>query len=83
MASIEARTLRVASTVSRMSDIRDGVSSRLPSRNWLSRLSASWVIRSSVENAKKPQVPLMVWIVRKMLASNAASCGRFSSSTSS
>ena len=51
--------------VSRMSDTKDGLRSRRPSRNWLRRVSAWWAILSRVENARKPQVAFIVWIVRK------------------
>ena len=36
----KANTFLMASTVSRISETNDGLSSRSPSRNWLSRVSA-------------------------------------------
>jgi len=45
--------------------------------------SARCVIASSVVKPRNPQVPLMVWIVRKMLESRFLSLGRCSSSTNS
>ena len=81
--SIDARNLRMASTLSRINETRAGDSCILRERNWLSRFSAWWAIRSSLEKARKPQVPLMVWTVRKILLSRLESSGRASSSTSS
>ena len=46
-----------------------------PSRSRASRFSPTWVSASSREKARKPLVPLMVWIVRKMLASRSRESG--------
>src|SRR5205814_4984498 len=54
-----------------------------PSRNRLSRFSPAWVSDSSLEKPRNPAVPLMVWMVRKMLASTRRSPGSFSRTTSS
>src|SRR6185436_13280494 len=54
-----------------------------PSRSRPSRFSPTWVSDSSLENPRNPAVPLMVWMVRKMLARTLRSPGSFSSTTSS
>jgi hypothetical protein len=46
-----------------------GVSARRPSRRRESRFSPLWVTASRREKPRKPQVPLIVWMVRKTLAS--------------
>ncbi len=71
----------MASTTSSISDVIEPDSSRSPERNWLRIVSASWVIASSAVNPRNPHVPLIVWNVRKMLASRSASFGRRSNST--
>ena len=40
-----------------------------PSRSRPNKLSPSWANAPSFEKLKKPLVPLIVWIVRKMLSS--------------
>ena len=38
-----------------------------PSRRRLSRFSPTWAVDSSFGSPRHPHVPLIVWIVRKML----------------
>jgi hypothetical protein len=73
----------IASTALRIKVTNSGVRSRSWFLIWFNRLSAPCVTASSVVKCRKPQVPLMVWNVRKILPSKALSVGRFSSSTSS
>ena len=56
---------------------------RRPSRRSTSRLSPTCVTCSRRENARKPLVPLIVWIVLKMLLSSSRDPGVLSSATRS
>ncbi len=60
-----------------------GVSVSVPSRSRLNRLSPAWVSPWSRVNPRKPQVPLMVWMVRKTLLSVGREVGSRSSETRS
>ena len=53
------------------------------SSNRLSRFSPTCATDSSFENPRNPQAPLMVWMVRKTLASVSRLAGSFSSRTNS
>ena len=48
-----------------------GVIDNDPSRSPAKKLSAAWAILSSFAKPRNPQVPLIVCIVRKMLASTS------------
>ena len=52
-----------------------------PSRSLERMSSAKWAIPSRVVKPKKPDVPLMVWMVRKMERMSSALSGSSSSST--
>ena len=86
VASIEVSSERTVSTIWSSTLVRVGVSSRAPSRRRDSMFSPPCVTSSSRLKARKPLVPLMVWIVRKMLDSRSrefGSCSRATRSESS
>ena len=77
---------RTVSTICSSTSSAVGVRSQLPSRSRDSMFSPTWVTSSSRLKARKPLVPLMVWIVRKMLESRSrewGSCSRATRSESS
>ncbi len=76
-----ASTSLTTSTVCKTSETKSGVRGRCLSRTWSRMFSATWVIDPRISNPKNPQVPLMVWMVRKTLAISCSSAGFFSSST--
>ena len=64
--STDARISRTASTSASSSVVIAVVTASSPSRSLESRFSPTWVTDSSVPNPRKPEVPLIVWIVRKI-----------------
>ncbi len=80
MTSSRARTV---STIDSSASVIAGVITASPSRSRDSRVSPTWVSCSSRLKARKPLVPLIVWIVRKMLDSRSRESGCCSSSTRS
>jgi hypothetical protein len=83
LASIEVRSARTLSTIWRSTLVRAGVRASSPSRRRESMFSPTWVTSSSRLKARKPLVPLIVWIVRKMLDSRSRELGSCSSATRS
>ena len=81
--SIDARISRTVSTIRSSTSVVCRSIARRPSRSWTRRFSPAWVTFSSNPNARKPLVPLMVWIVRKMLLSSSREPGEPSSATRS
>ena len=63
------------STICSSTLVRAGVRSSSPSRSRESMFSPTWVTSSSRLKARKPLVPLIVWIVRKMLDSRSREFG--------
>ena len=78
MASTLASIWRMASTIASSAVVISGFSASSPSRSLLSRFSPTCATDSSFVKPRNPQVPLIVWIVRKMLASVARLPGSFS-----
>ena len=83
MASIEVSRERTLSTICSSTLVRAGVSSSSPSRSRESMFSPTCVTSSSRLKARKPLVPLIVWIVRKMLDSRSRELGSCSRATRS
>ena len=81
--SIASSSARTVSTIVSSAPAVCVVMTILPSRNRESRFSPTWVSASSRLKARKPLVPLMVWMVRKMLESSSREPGVRSSSTRS
>ena len=83
LASIEVSSERTVSTICSSTLVRAGVSASSPSRSRESMFSPTWVTSSSRLKARKPLVPLIVWIVRKMLDSRSRELGSCSRATRS
>ena len=83
VASIAASRERMASTIVSSAPVISAVSRSSPSRSLLSRLSPAWVSASRRPNSRKPVVPLMVWMVRKMAPSSCREVGSCSRATRS
>src|SRR3954470_16516227 len=83
VASMDMSSARTVSTICSRTLVRPGVSSSSPSRSRESMFSPTCVTSSSRLKARKPLVPLMVWIVRKMLDSRSREFGSCSSATRS
>ncbi len=81
--SIDARSSRIASMSRKREFERAGLSVISPLRIRPSRCSPEWEMSRSVENSRKPALPLIVCRMRKMLPSRSASCGFSSSATKS
>ena len=73
-ASMPANRARSASVDASSAEARSLVRLSSPSRMRPSRFSATWPTRSTREKPKKPDVPLIVCIERKMAATLSASC---------
>ena len=73
--SIVRRIARTASTIEYSEPVTRSSSRSLPSRRRPSRCSPECVSAPSFEKPKNPLFPLMVWTVRKMLASRSSSPG--------
>src|SRR4051812_28555324 len=85
-ASMAASRARMVSTICSSASVRRGVRSSAPSRSRGSMFSPTCATSSSRLKARKPLVPLIVWIVRKMLESRSrerGSCSRATRSWSS
>ena len=81
--SISSRIDRTASTSVSRAPVTRSLNSIVPSRSCPRRCSPLWVIAPSFAKPKNPLVPLIVWTVRKMLASRLGSRGFSSSATKS
>ena len=75
VASIDRRIDRTASTIEYSDPVTRSSRESLPSRSLPSRCSPLCVRAPSFENPKNPLFPLIVWTVRKMLASRSSSPG--------
>ena len=78
-----ASMCRTASTMASKPLVISAFSASWPSRSRESRFSPACVSFSSRAKPRNPQLPLMVWIVRKMLARSSLEEGSLSSFTSS
>ena len=78
-----SRIERTRSTAAKIAPSTSGVGSNVPSRRRPSTFSAACATRSRRVRARKPQVPLIVWTMRKMLAMRSRSSGSRSRLTSS
>ena len=83
LSSIEASSERTLSTMASRVLIVSAVTGWVPSRSRDSSDSPAWVTDSRLVKARKPLVPLMVWIVRKMRDTSSRDCGCSSSETRS
>ena len=79
--SITSRKRRMRSTVASRASVMAVVRLRLPSRSRLSRFSALWAKPSRWWKPRKPHVPLMVCMTRKIEPSTTESPGFSSRST--